>query len=71
MNQLATHTSGKVYYPSESQQVMTELIGDERYVTTQKSNTISQELIDWKYILILSILFFTIEWFVRKYIGKI
>ena len=71
LNQLATHTSGKVYYPSESQQVITDLIGDERYVTTQKSNTISQELIDWKFILILSILFFTIEWFVRKYIGKI
>ncbi|MDG1529415.1 MAG: VWA domain-containing protein [Polaribacter sp.] len=71
LNQLATHTSGKVYYPSESQQVIADLIGDERYITTQKSNTISQELIDWKFILILSILFFTIEWFVRKYIGKI
>jgi hypothetical protein len=71
LNQLATHTSGKVYYPSESQQVISDLIGDERYITTQKSNTISQELIDWKFILILSILFFTIEWFVRKYIGKI
>jgi hypothetical protein len=68
---LANNTSGNVYYPSENQKVINELIADKRYVTTQKSNTIDQQLIDWRFILMLSILFFAVEWFIRKYIGKI
>jgi len=68
---LANNTEGKVYYPSENKQIINDLIADRRYVTTQRSKTVSEQLIDWEFILILSILFFAVEWFVRKYIGKI
>ncbi len=68
---LANNTSGKSYFSSNNQQIINNLIADSRYVTTQKSTIINQQLIDWKLILALSILFFTIEWFIRKYIGKI
>lgn len=68
---LANNTEGKVYYPSENELIINDLIADKRYVTNQKSVSINQELIDWEFILMLSILFFAIEWFVRKYIGKI
>ena len=71
LNQLATNTSGNVYYPSENQKIINDLIADKRYVITQKSDKIQQQLIDWKFILMLSILFLSIEWFVRKYFGKI
>ncbi|MFN0729292.1 VWA domain-containing protein [Polaribacter gochangensis] len=68
---LANNTEGNVYYPSENQQIINDLLADKRYVTTQKSTIIHQQLVDWKLILALSILFFTIEWFIRKYIGEI
>ena len=71
LNLLANKTGGKVYFPSENDNIIKDLIADKRYVTIQKSNIINQQLIDWKFILALSILFFTIEWFVRKYIGRI
>ena len=68
---VANNTNGKFYFPSESKQIITDLINDKRYVTSQKSTIIHQQLIDWKFILMLSILFFAIEWFIRKYYGKI
>ncbi|WP_301400385.1 VWA domain-containing protein [Polaribacter huanghezhanensis] len=68
---LANNTEGKSYFPRNNQQIINDLIADKRYVTTQKSTIIHQQLIDWKLILALSILFFTVEWFIRKYIGKI
>ena len=67
---LANNTEGKVYFPSQNKQFMNDLIADNRYVTTQKSTLITQQLIDWKFILLLSVFFFAVEWFVRKYIGK-
>ena len=71
LNSLANNTNGNVYFSSESKQIIDDVLADKRYFTTQKSNTITQQLIDWKFILGLSILFFTIEWFIRKYYGKI
>ena len=71
LNLLANNTKGNVYYPSGDQKIINDLIADKRYVITQKSDKIQQQLIDWKFILILSILFLSIEWFVRKYFGKI
>ena len=71
LNLLANNTNGNVYFSSESKQIIADVLADKRYFTTQKSNTITQQLIDWKFILGLSILFFTIEWFIRKYYGKI
>jgi hypothetical protein len=71
LKSVANNTEGKVYYPSENQLIINDLIADKRYVTTQRSSTINQQLIDWEFILLLSILFFAVEWFVRKYIGLI
>ena len=68
---LSNNTEGAVYFPEETKQLISNLIADKRYLTTQKRISIYQQLIDWKFILLLSILFFTVEWFIRKYIGKI
>lgn len=68
---LATNTKGNVYFPSENNQMVKYLIADNRYKTTQTSMIVTQQLIDWKLLLLLSILFFAVEWFIRKYIGKI
>ena len=68
---LALNTKGKIYFESTSNQLIKDLVSDKRYVITQKSSIINQQLINWKFILILSIAFFATEWFIRKYFGKI
>ena len=68
---LAANTNGKVYKSQNTLQLINDLISDKRYTIIQKSKTINQQFIDWKFILLLAISFLTIEWFVRKYYGKI
>ncbi len=71
LNLLANNTDGKVYFETTTTELMQDLIADKRYVTIQKSNTIQQFLIEWKLLLFLAVFFFSIEWFIRKYIGKL
>lgn len=68
---LASNTSGKLYFERTSNTLIRNLISDKRYTTIQKSNTILQNLIEWKLLLFLAVFFFSVEWFIRKYIGKI
>lgn len=68
---LASNTNGKVYYETNSKELIKDLISDKRYAIIQKSKTIQQYLIAWKLLLFLAIFFFSVEWFIRKYIGKI
>lgn len=68
---LASNTNGKMYFESNSNALIQNLISDTRYATIQKSKTIQQYLIEWKLLLFLAIFFFSVEWFIRKYIGKI
>jgi len=68
---LASNTNGKLYYETNFNELVQNLIADKRYATIQKSNTIQQYLIEWKLLLFLAIFFFSVEWFIRKYIGKI
>ncbi|CAM1340272.1 VWA domain-containing protein [Tenacibaculum aestuarii] len=68
---LASKTNGAVFYPNTTTQLLQDLVNDEAYYTTQKSTTKEQNLIDWKWILFLIVAFLSIEWFIRKYYGKI
>jgi hypothetical protein len=71
LSRLAIKTNGELFYPNQSSELVDQLLIDKRYVTTQKSVTKQQELIDWKWVLFLIIGLLTIEWFTRKYYGKI
>ncbi len=71
LQRLAVKTGGKLFYPNQNNEFVNELLNDKRFVTTQKSVIKQQELIDWKWVLILIISLLTIEWFTRKYYGKI
>jgi len=68
---VARNTNGKLYFESNSTTLISDLISDNRYVTIQKSNNIQQYLIEWKLLLFLAVFFFSVEWFIRKYIGKL
>lgn len=71
LEKLAINSNGKLIYPNKIDNLLADLIKDKRYFTTQKSEEIQQNLIDWKWILALLISLLTTEWFTRKYFGKI
>ena len=71
LQKLANKTGGKLFYKNQVKELQKELLENESFYTVQKSSTIQQNLIDWKWVLCLAIILFTIEWFLRKYHGKI
>ena len=69
LEQLATNTNGKVYYPNEIENLIKSLLENENYFPTQKETIKKSPLIDWIWLLILAIFALATEWFVRKYNG--
>lgn len=71
LQRLADKTNGKLFFPTDKYKVAQELLNDKRFSIKQKQILKQQEIIDWKWILILILILLTIEWFTRKYYGKI
>lgn len=68
---LAENTEGVTYHESTYDVLINDLIVDKRYATIQDVRTVQQYLIEWKLFLFLAVLLFSLEWFIRKYIGKV
>ncbi len=71
LQKLALNTGGKVYYRNQVNELIKELNSDSNYFTVQKSTTSKKNLIEWYWILILIVFLLSLEWFIRKYYGKI
>ncbi|MEN3324092.1 VWA domain-containing protein [Mariniflexile soesokkakense] len=71
LQQLATNSQGQSFFIDNTENLIETLLGDNRFVTIQKSNKNSLSLIDWKYLLIIIALSLSLEWFLRKYNGLI
>ena len=71
LQKLADKTEGKLFYTNQVDKITKELLEDESFYTVQKSSTKQENLIDWRWILFIVIGLFTVEWFIRKYHGKI
>ena len=71
LNSLAIKAKGKLFYANQIAELLHELTTDTSYYTVQKSNTKKQNLIDWKWVLFFTIILLSLEWFIRKYYGKI
>ncbi|MCT4629179.1 vWA domain-containing protein [Winogradskyella sp.] len=71
LNALAENSSGKAFYSTEYNALISNLLQDNRYATIQKSSKNIVPLIDWKYLLGLIALSLFAEWFIRKYNGLI
>ena len=71
LQQLATRTEGKLFYKSQVNRLVTQLLNDPNYVTVQKSITTQKSLIDWQWVVLIIIFILALEWFIRKYYGKI
>ena len=71
LQRLADKTGGKLFYTNQFDEITKELLEEESFYTIQKSSTKQENLIDWRWILFIVIGLFTVEWFIRKYHGKI
>lgn len=71
LNKLAVKTNGTIFYNNQASLLVEQLNTDNRFKSIQKTTTIRTSLINWKWLLVLVILSLSIEWFVRKYFGKI
>ena len=56
LEQLATNTNGKVYYPNQIENLIKSLLENENYIPTQKETIKKSPLIDWIWLLIFAIL---------------
>ena len=68
---LALKTEGKLFYVLKNDYLIKDLLADNRFKSIQKSSINKKPLIEWQWILGFIILTLSIEWFVRKYFGKI
>jgi hypothetical protein len=71
LNRLAEHTSGYLYYPSGTQKLIQDLVANNNFKPTRKSNENIVSLVDFKILLGIIILALSTEWFIRKYNGLI
>ena len=68
---LSNNTNGALYFTDNSKNLIADLKADERFKSIQKNKLIKTPLINFKWLLALILLSLTIEWFLRKYFGKI
>ena len=71
LKQLAANSSGSSYFITATEQVVQDLLNDNRYTPIQKSTKNTIPLVDWKYLLFIIALSLGLEWFLRKYNGLI
>lgn len=71
LERLANATNASLYYPSQLDQLIDNLLADAQFVPTQKSNQNVVSLIDFRILLAIVIMALTTEWFIRKYNGLI
>lgn len=71
LQSLAERTGGKLFYKNQEEDLLQQLINDKTYFTTQKSEIKEENLINWKWMLFLIVGLLSLEWFLRKYYGKI
>ena len=69
LEQLAANTNGTVYYPNQINNLVQLLLDHDNYIPTQKEIIKKSPLIDWIWLLIITVLSLATEWFVRKYNG--
>ena len=71
LSRLSEGSGGKLYYPAQLENLITEINNDPRFYPTQKSVENVVSLIDFKIVFGIIIAAFAAEWFIRKYNGLI
>ena len=71
LEKLTEKTNGKLFFEGTRNRLIDELLADNRYKTIQKSIKTKDELINWQWIMLFIVVLLSIEWFTRKYYGKV
>ena len=71
LQRLIDRTQGKLYLANNQNSLIQDLLNDSQYVTVQKAILKRESIINWIWILFLIAGLLAIEWFTRKYHGKI
>ncbi|WP_242158418.1 VWA domain-containing protein [Aestuariivivens sediminis] len=71
LQRLAARSEGRSYFIDEANNLVNDLLNDNRFLPIQKSHKNSLPLIDWKYLLSIIVFSLSAEWFLRKYNGLI
>ncbi|WP_029034892.1 hypothetical protein [Salinimicrobium terrae] len=71
LQNIAAEKGQNVYFLQDFENLKSDLLSADSYVTVQKSRKKDVSLIDWKYLLGIIVLALSGEWFLRKYFGLI
>lgn len=69
LQRLAEKTNGELFYASETNTLIQQLLSNPQYTPTQKSTKNIVSLIDFRWLLAIIAITLTTEWFIRKYNG--
>lgn len=69
LNRLAKSTAANLYFPSQSNDLLNDLIFEDKFKPIQKSHQNVVPLLDFKLLLAIIISALSLEWFIRKYNG--
>jgi len=68
---VASNTNGKIYYSNQEDIMLNNILSNTNFKTIQKTVMEKTPLINWKWLLGFVLFFLSLEWFTRKYFGKI
>lgn len=68
---LAKNTNGSLYHISNIKELLNRFIQNNEIKPIQKSTSKQLSLIDWRWLLGFVVLSLSLEWFIRKYLGRI
>lgn len=71
LKSLANSSNGKLFFSHQQSDLINELVQNKDYYTVQKSIEKDEGIIQWQLLLFLIVGLLAIEWFLRKYYGKI
>ena len=71
LKQLAAQTSGQVFMPNQTDELIRTLLENPEYVAIEKSISKKTPLIEWQWLLVLIAISLALEWFLRKYNGMV
>lgn len=71
LGRLAKNTGGEVYFPSQIETLLSDLLKDDRFLPLQKGEQNTVSLIDFRFLLAMIAALLAAEWIIRKFNGLI
>lgn len=71
LKKLVTSNGGQLFYPNQTSALIDNILNSNNLKPVQNAKKEEQSLISWKYLLVILLFLFALEWFLRKYKGLI